>query len=57
MISSGWHAARDVRAGEQTEGKYLKETIVAVRKDVEAGLSLSTRWPATEGLQHPVSSR
>jgi type IV pilus assembly protein PilC len=26
---------------EQTEGKFLKETIVAVRKDVEAGLSLS----------------
>jgi type IV pilus assembly protein PilC len=26
---------------EQTEGDFLKETIVAVRKDVEAGLSLS----------------
>src|SRR4030088_1424436 len=26
---------------EQTEGKFLKETIIAVRKDVEAGLSLS----------------
>src|SRR5260370_14446730 len=26
---------------DQTEGKFLKETIVAVRKDVEAGLSLS----------------
>ena len=26
---------------EQTENKFLKETIVAVRKDVEAGLSLS----------------
>ena len=26
---------------EQTESKFLKETIVAVRKDVEAGLSLS----------------
>jgi type IV pilus assembly protein PilC len=26
---------------EQTEGKFLKETLVAVRKDVEAGISLS----------------
>jgi type IV pilus assembly protein PilC len=42
MISSGMSILRAMYVlEEQTESKYLKETIVAVRKDVEAGLSLS----------------
>ncbi len=42
MISSGMSILRALYVLEwQTENKFLKETIVAVRKDVEAGLSLS----------------
>ncbi len=42
MISSGMSILRALYVlEEQTESKLLKETIVAVRKDVEAGLSLS----------------
>src|ERR1700736_2196975 len=42
MITSGMSILRALYVlEEQTEGKFLKETIVAVRKDVEAGLSLS----------------
>jgi type IV pilus assembly protein PilC len=42
MISSGMSILRSLYVlEEQTEDKFLKETIVAVRKDVEAGLSLS----------------
>ncbi|HTU79118.1 MAG TPA: type II secretion system F family protein [Solirubrobacteraceae bacterium] len=42
MISSGMSILRALYVlEEQTENKFLKETIVAVRKDVEAGLSLS----------------
>jgi type IV pilus assembly protein PilC len=42
MISSGMSILRALYVLEdQTEGDYLKETIIAVRKDVEAGLSLS----------------
>jgi type IV pilus assembly protein PilC len=42
MISSGMSILRALYVlEEQTESKFLKETIVAVRKDVEAGLSLS----------------
>jgi type IV pilus assembly protein PilC len=42
MISSGMSILRALYVLEdQTEDKFLKETIVAVRKDVEAGLSLS----------------
>jgi type IV pilus assembly protein PilC len=42
MIVSGMSILRALYVLEdQTEGKFLKETIVAVRKDVEAGLSLS----------------
>ena len=42
MISSGMSILRSLYVlEEQTEGPFLKETIVAVRKDVEAGLSLS----------------
>ena len=42
MISSGMSILRALYVlEEQTEGKFLKETLVSVRKDVEAGLSLS----------------
>ncbi|MGO9322635.1 MAG: type II secretion system F family protein [Solirubrobacteraceae bacterium] len=42
MISSGMSILRALYVlEEQTGDKYLTETIVAVRKDVEAGLSLS----------------
>ncbi|HTA12322.1 MAG TPA: type II secretion system F family protein [Solirubrobacteraceae bacterium] len=42
MISSGMSILRALYVlEEQTENRLLKETIVAVRKDVEAGLSLS----------------
>jgi type IV pilus assembly protein PilC len=42
MISSGMSILRALYVlEEQTESKFLIETIVAVRKDVEAGLSLS----------------
>jgi len=42
MITSGMSILRSLYVlEEQTEGKFLKETIVAVRKDVEAGLPLS----------------
>jgi type IV pilus assembly protein PilC len=42
MISSGMSILRALYVlEEQTESKYLTETIVAVRKDVEAGMSLS----------------
>jgi type IV pilus assembly protein PilC len=42
MISSGMSILRSLYVlEEQTESKFLRETIIAVRKDVEAGLSLS----------------
>src|SRR5271170_2715376 len=42
MISSGMSILRALYVlEEQTENKFLRETIIAVRKDVEAGLSLS----------------
>jgi type IV pilus assembly protein PilC len=42
MISSGMSILRSLYVlEEQTESKFLKETIMAVRRDVEAGLSLS----------------
>ena len=42
MISSGMSILRSLYVlEEQTESKFLKETIVAVRKNVEAGLPLS----------------
>jgi type IV pilus assembly protein PilC len=43
MISSGLSILRALYVlEEQTENKFLKETIVQVRKDVEAGMSLSS---------------
>jgi type IV pilus assembly protein PilC len=42
MISSGMSILRALYVlEEQAESKFLKETIIAVRKDVEAGLSFS----------------
>jgi type IV pilus assembly protein PilC len=42
MITSGMSILRSLYVlEEQTENKFLKDTIVAVRKDVEAGLPLS----------------
>jgi type IV pilus assembly protein PilC len=42
MINSGLSVLRALYVlEEQTENKFLKETVAAVRKDVEAGLSLS----------------
>ncbi|MCW2971587.1 MAG: type secretion system family protein [Solirubrobacterales bacterium] len=42
MISAGMSILRSLYVlEEQTESKFLKETIVGVRKDVEAGLALS----------------
>src|SRR4051794_14408943 len=42
MVSSGMNLLRALYVLEaQTEGKMLKDTLVAVRKDVEAGLLLS----------------
>jgi type IV pilus assembly protein PilC len=42
MISSGMSILRALYVlEEQTEGKFLRETIIGVRKDVEAGRSLS----------------
>src|ERR1700741_3520626 len=42
MITSGMSILRSLYVLEvQTESKFLKETIVAVRKDVEAGLARS----------------
>src|SRR5438270_1933790 len=42
MINSGMSILRALYVlEEQTESKFLRETIVAVRKDVEAGLPLS----------------
>src|ERR1700739_4690502 len=41
-ISSGMSILRALYVlEEQTQNKFLKETIVAIRKDVEAGLALS----------------
>src|ERR1700737_26086 len=41
LITSGMSILRALYVlEEQTEGKFLKETIVGVRKDVEAGLAL-----------------
>jgi type IV pilus assembly protein PilC len=49
MISSGMSILRALYVlEEQTESKFLKETIVQVRKDVEAGLSLSDAM-----MRHP----
>jgi type IV pilus assembly protein PilC len=55
MISSGMSILRSLYVlEEQTEGKFLKETIVAVRKDVEAGLSLSDAMARHPKIFNPL---
>ena len=58
MISSGLSILRALYVlEEQTENKFLKETVVQVRKDVEAGLSLQARWNPTRRSSTPCSWR
>jgi type IV pilus assembly protein PilC len=55
MISSGMSILRSLYVlEEQTENKYLKETIVAVRRDVEAGLSLSAAMARHPKVFNPL---
>ncbi len=55
MISSGMSILRALYVlEEQTESKYLTETIVAVRKDVEAGLSLSDSMARHPKIFNPL---
>jgi type IV pilus assembly protein PilC len=55
MISSGMSILRALYVlEEQTESKFLKETIVAVRKDVEAGLSLSAAMERHPKVFNPL---
>jgi type IV pilus assembly protein PilC len=55
MITSGMSILRALYVLEwQTENKFLKETIVAVRKDVEAGLSLSDSFARHPKVFNPL---
>jgi type IV pilus assembly protein PilC len=55
MISSGMSILRSLYVLEaQTESKFLKETIVAVRKDVEAGLALSSAMARHPKVFNPL---
>ncbi len=55
MISSGMSILRALYVlEEQTESKFLKETIVATRKDVEAGLSLSNAMSRHPKVFNPL---
>jgi type IV pilus assembly protein PilC len=55
MITSGMSILRSLYVLEiQTEGKFLKETIVAVRKDVEAGLALSASMARHPKVFNPL---
>jgi type IV pilus assembly protein PilC len=55
MISSGMSILRALYVlEEQTESKFLKETIVAVRKDVEAGLALSDAMARHPKIFNPL---
>jgi type IV pilus assembly protein PilC len=55
MISSGLSILRSLYVlEEQTENKFLKETIVQVRKDVEAGMSLSKAMEAHPKVFTPL---
>ncbi len=56
MISSGMSILRALYVlEEQTESKFLKETIIAVRKDVRGGPLIERRHGAPpQGLQSPV---
>lgn len=55
MISAGLSILRALYVlEEQTESKFLKETIVQVRKDVEAGMSLSGAMEAHPKVFNPL---
>jgi type IV pilus assembly protein PilC len=55
MVSSGMSILRSLYVLEaQTESTFLKETIVAVRKDVEAGLSLSSSMARHPKVFNPL---
>jgi type IV pilus assembly protein PilC len=55
MITSGMSILRALYVLEdQTESKFLKETIVQVRKDVEAGLSLSDAMERHPKIFNPL---
>ena len=55
MITAGMSILRSLYVLEvQTEGQFLKETIVAVRKDVEAGLSLSAAMERHPKVFNPL---
>ena len=55
MVSSGMSILRSLYVLEaQTESSFLKETIVAVRKDVEAGLSLSSAMARHPKVFNPL---
>lgn len=55
MITSGLSILRALYVlEEQTESKFLKETIVQVRKDVEAGMSLSGAMEAHPKVFTPL---
>src|SRR5437879_2910077 len=55
MITSGMSILRSLYVLEvQTESKFLKETIIAVRKDVEAGLALSAAMSRHPQVFNPL---
>jgi len=55
MISAGMSILRSLYVlEEQTENKFLKETIIAVRRDVEAGLSLSDAFARHPKVFNPL---
>ena len=55
MVSSGMSILRSLYVLEaQTESSFLKETIIAVRKDVEAGLSLSSSMARHPKVFNPL---
>ena len=55
MISSGLSILRALYVlEEQTDNKFLKETVVQVRKDVEAGLSLSGAMESHPKVFNPL---
>jgi len=55
MITSGMSILRSLYVLEvQTESKFLKETIIAVRKDVEAGLALSAAMSRHPKVFNPL---
>jgi type IV pilus assembly protein PilC len=55
MISSGLSILRALYVlEEQTENKFLKETVVQVRKDVEAGMSLSGAMESHPKIFNPL---